>query len=114
MDIKVRHIENVAVLQPADSLDISNAHHIRQALFEAISSESARVVVNLGDLQFIDSSGLAALAQGLKRAREYQGNLCLCSLRSPVRLVFEMTRFDKVFEIFVNEEDAVLAATGQY
>lgn len=114
MDIKVRHIENVTVLQLVDSLDISNAHQIRKALFDAISSESAQVVVNLQDLDFIDSSGLAALAQGLRRAREYEGNLCLCSMRSPVRLIFEMTRFDKVFEIFVTEEDAVLAAAGQY
>jgi anti-sigma B factor antagonist len=51
---------------------------------------------------------------GLKRARERQGNLCICSLQPPVRLIFEMTRLDKVFEIFVNEEDAVLAAAGLY
>lgn len=114
MDIKVRQIENVTVLQLADSLDISNAHEMRKALLDAISSESAQVVVNLRELDFIDSSGLAALAQGLKRARDYQGNLCLCCLRSPVRLIFEMTRFDRVFEIFVTEEEAVLAAAGLY
>lgn len=114
MDIKVRHVENVTVLQLAGSLDISNAHHIRQTLIDETSGESAQVVVNLRDLSFVDSSGLAALVQGLKRAREHQGNLCLCSLQSPVRLIFEMTRLDKVFEIFVSEEEAVLAAAGQY
>jgi anti-sigma B factor antagonist len=114
MDINVRHIENVIVVQLAGSLNISNAHHIRQTLIDATSGESAQVVVNLRDLSFIDSSGLAVLVQGLKRAREHQGNLSLCSLQSPVRLIFEMTRLDKVFEIFVSEEAAVLAAAGQY
>ena len=114
MDIKVRHVENVTVLQLAGSLDISNAHHIRQTLIDETSDESAQVVVNLRDLSFVDSSGLAALVQGLKRAREHQGKLCLCSLQSPARLIFEMTRLDKVFEIFVSEEEAVLAAAGQY
>jgi anti-sigma B factor antagonist len=93
---------------------VSNAHQVRQALIDATSRESARVVVNLREIHFIDSSGLAALVQGLKRAREHQGNLCLCSLQPPVRMIFEMTRFDKVFEIFVLEEDAVLAAAGLY
>lgn len=114
MDIKVRHMENVTVLELAGSLDVSNAHQIRQTLIDAASGESAQVVVNLRDLYFVDSSGLATLVQGLKRAREHQGNLCLCSLQSPVRLIFEMTRLDKVFEIFITEEDAVLAAAGLY
>ena len=114
MDIKVRSIENVTILELAGSLDISNAHQIRQVMSRVISSESAQVVVNLQALHFIDSSGLSALVLGLKRAREYQGNLCLCNLQPPVRLIFELTRFDKVFEIFISEEEAVLAAAGQY
>lgn len=114
MDEKIRHIENVTILELAGSLDISNAHRIRQEMIDVISGESAQIVVNLRDLYFIDSSGLAALVLGLKRAREQQGNLCLCSLQPPVRMILEMTRFDKVFEIFVSEEDAVLAATGLY
>lgn len=114
MDIKVRQIENVTVLELAGSLDISSAHQMRQAWMEAISDRSALVVVNLRDLYFVDSSGLASLVQGLKRAREYHGNLCLCCLQPPVRLILELTRFDKVFEIFVSEEDAVLATASQY
>lgn len=114
MDLKVRHIESVTVLELAGSLDISTAHQIRQAMVDVISGESAQVVVNLRDLYFVDSSGLAALVLGLKRAREHQGNLCLCSLQPPVRMILEMTRFDKVFEIFVCEQDAVLAAAGLY
>ncbi len=114
MDIKVRHTEDVTILELAGSLDISNAHQLRQAMTDAISVPSAQVVVNLRDLYFVDSSGLAVLVQGLKRAREHQGNLCLCSLQPPVRLILELTRFDKVFEIFVSEEDAVLAFADPY
>ncbi len=114
MDIKVRHTESVTIVELAGSLDISSTHQLRQALADTISDKSALVVINLRNLYFVDSSGLAALVQGLKRAREYQGNLCLCSLQPPVRLILELTRFDKVFEIFVSEKDAVLATVGQY
>ena len=114
MEIKVRHAENVKILKPAGNLDISNAHQMRQAMIEAISAQSAQVVVNLQDVFFVDSSGLAALVHGLKRAREHHGNLCLCSLQSPVRMILELTRFDKVFDVFVREEDAVLANASEY
>jgi anti-sigma B factor antagonist len=114
MDIKVRHVEDVTILEVAGRLDISNAHKMRQAVLETISAESAQVVINLHDLCSVDSSGLAALVQGLKRAREQQGNLSLCSLQPPVRMILELTRFDKVFDIFISEEDALLASIRPY
>ncbi len=114
MDVKVKRTENVTVIEIAGSLNVSNAHQIRQTMIDTIPGESTQVVLNLRDLYFIDSSGLAALVLGLTRARKYQGNLCLCSLQPPVRMIFEMTRLDKVFEIFVSEEDAVLAAADLY
>jgi anti-sigma B factor antagonist len=114
MDIKVRHVEDVTILEVAGSLDISNAHKMRQAVLETISAEPTQVIINLHDLCSVDSSGLAALVQGLKRAREQQGNLCLCSLQPPVRMILELTRFDKVFDIFISEEDAVLASIRPY
>ena len=114
MDIKVRHAENVTILELGGSLDISNAHQIRRAVVDTIATESAQVVMNLHGLHFVDSSGLAALVQGLKRAREQNGNLTLCNLQPPVRMILELTRFDKVFDIFPSEEDAVLATTSQY
>ena len=114
MDIKVRYTESVIILEVGGSLDISNADQIRKALVDAISAESAHVVVNLRNLYFVDSSGLAALVQGWKRARQHHGNLCLSNVQPPVRMILELTRFDKVFEIFVSEEDAVLAVASPY
>ncbi|MCA9928421.1 MAG: STAS domain-containing protein [Anaerolineales bacterium] len=69
----------------------------------------AHLVVNLAGVNFIDSTGLATLVQGMKRARQQQGDLYLCCLQPPVRMVFELTRLDKAFAIFVNEEDALKA-----
>lgn len=114
MDVKVRRVESVTILELAGSLDLSNSAQIRDAILKVTSYKSVQVVINLRNIYFIDSSGLAALAMGLKRARAHHGNLCLCSLQPPVRMIFEMTRFDKIFEIFVSEEDAVLAAAGIY
>lgn len=112
MYVKVRNADKVNILELAGKLDLYSAPHFRQAVLEATSANLAQVVVNLREVTQLDSSGLSALVLGLKRARENQGNLCLCCLQSPVRMIFELTRFDKVFEIFVREEDAVLAAAN--
>ena len=49
------------------------------------------------------------LVQGMKRCRERDGDLRLCALQQPVRMIFELTRLDRAFEIYQSEEDAVQA-----
>jgi anti-anti-sigma factor len=110
MGVSLRAVGGVKILDLAGCLDASAAGRLRRALIDATAGGPARVVVNLQQVGFMDSSGLSALVLGLERARQRRGGLCLCGLQPPVRLIFELTRFDKVFEIFAREEDAVLAA----
>jgi anti-sigma B factor antagonist len=114
MNVKTRFVDNVIILDLEGSLDRLSALQVRQAVIDVTKEQPVHVVVNLKGVDRMDSSGLSVLVLGLRRARENQGNFCLCSLQSPVRMIFELTRFDKVFEIFINEEDAVLAAASQY
>ena len=110
MDAKVRLAGNISILELNGRLDRSSAAQVRKAVMEATARQNAQLVINLRGVDYLDSSGLSVLVQGLKRARENLGDLCLCELQPPVRMIFELTRFDKVFEIFSCEEDAVLAA----
>ena len=114
MNVKMRWVDNIKVLELAGSIDWSNESSIRQAIIEATEEYPAQVVVNMQGVNKLDSCGLAALIVGLKRARENGGDLRLCDVQSPVRMILELTRFDKLFEIFNSEEDAVLAAAKQY
>jgi len=65
--------------------------------------------VNLEGVDFVDSTGLATLVQGVKNCRQLNGDLRLCSVQQSVRMVFELTRLDKFFEIYLQEEEAVKA-----
>lgn len=65
-----------------------------------VTSDQKHVVVDLGGVEFIDSSGLAALVKGLKRCRELGGEQLLCNLQQSVVIIFELTRLDKAFKIF--------------
>ena len=76
---------------------------------DATSTPPAKVVVDLSDVSFLDSTALSTLVQGLKRSRELNGDVRLCGLHQPVRMIFELTRLDKAFEIYISQEDAIEA-----
>lgn len=78
-------------------------------LDEQIKHNNVNLIVNLEGVNFIDSTALSTLVRGLKHCREKKGDLHLCSLQQPVRVIFELTRLDKAFDIFATEEEALKA-----
>ena len=58
-------------------------------------------------LSFVDSSGLGALVTALKLARQDNGRLCLCGLTPTVNSIFQMTRLQRVFDIFPGVDEAL-------
>jgi anti-sigma B factor antagonist len=109
MDYKTYARSNVQILELTGRLDTYTAPPIRQWLEDTTLNGSPQIVVNLESVSFLDSTGLATLVQGMKRCRQRSGDLRLCNLQQPVRLIFELTRLDKAFEIYPGEEEAVRA-----
>jgi anti-sigma B factor antagonist len=109
VDTRKSLTENIKVISLTGRLDSYTIPASRKLLDEALESQPPYIVVNMQAVNFIDSTALSALVQSLKRSRESNGNLRLCCLQQPVRMIFELTRLDKVFEIFVSEREAVQA-----
>ncbi len=99
--------DTVIVLTPAGRLDITTAWQFRLKLQECISKLSHHVVVNLGQVNFIDSSGLTSLVAGMRDADKVKGSFRICNVHSEAKLVFEVTMMDTVFEIFETQEEAL-------
>ena len=64
-------------------------------------------MVNLGQVNFIDSSGLTSLVAGMRDADKEKGTFRLCNVHPEAKLVFEVTMMDSVFEIYDTEEHAL-------
>ncbi len=117
MELKTRSSDNVTVLELAGRFDAYEVLPVHDWLekaadaTKAIASAPAQVVVNLAGVNFIDSTGLSTLVQGMKHCRQQGGDLYLCNLQQPVRIIFELTRLDKAFSIFADEDEAVRAFT---
>ncbi len=109
MEFTTRTVDKVRVLKLSGGFTRANQATVRQWLEEVTSKPPAYIVINLNEVDLVDSSALATLVYGLKRSRQFNGDVRLCDLQQSIRMIFELTRMDKVFEIFLSEEDAIQA-----
>ena len=97
----------VKVLQPTGSLDATKSQEFRRNITEIVETESSAkiVLVDFRDVTFMDSSGLGALVLAFKALRAADIKLVICSINEQVRILFELTGIDQVFEIFPSQEE---------
>ena len=108
MDIVLATKGHASVVDLEGRLDAHQSKQVTQKLSEAVSANS-HIVVNLRKVNFIDSTGLATLVKGMRQSREMAGDLVLCELQQPVRIIFELTRLDLAFQIYASEQAALEA-----
>ena len=113
MDLQLHSSQDITVLTVTGSIDTYTVQALHQQLDLATATKSVKLVVNLAEVDFMDSSGLAALVQGMKKCRDRGGDLHLCNLQQPVRMILELTRLDKALEIFPSEKDAIASFANQ-
>jgi len=101
------HRPNVLPLQ--GEIDLHVSPRIAASLHAIIETKPKHIVVDLSQVTYIDSSGLAVLIEGMQNVAAYGGKFALTSLQESVRPIFEIARLDQVFRIFP-DVDAALAA----
>ncbi len=95
------------LLQPEGPLDLQNGKVLKEQLAGLVPQLQDLWVIDLASVDFMDSNGLVALVTGLLAARQSGCRLVVCNVQAPVRIIFELTQLDEVFEIF-ESYDAVL------
>jgi anti-sigma B factor antagonist len=94
----------VKIIQPSGILDSTNAAPFRQQIIDLVEAGADLVLIDFQDVIFMDSSGLGALVLALKTVRSTGSKLLICSINEQVKMLFELTSMDRVFEIYENRE----------
>lgn len=102
-----RHAQGKAVARLAGRLDLLSSADIRERIGETIREGHSKVVVDLHDVAFIDSSGLSALVGALKAARQAGGDLRLARAPEQTRVVLKLTSLDRVLRPYDSVEEAL-------
>jgi len=109
MDIEVTRSAAITVVVPKGDLDMAAADQMKRVLSGLVNEGSVKLLVDLGNVGYIDSSGMGALVATLKVARAAGGDLYLCALQDDVRAIFEMTRLIKAITIHATRGEALAA-----
>ncbi|MBI3031660.1 MAG: STAS domain-containing protein [Candidatus Rokubacteria bacterium] len=97
----------IRVVVPDKELDLASAVRMSRVLQEHLDAGEIRLVLDLGGLTYVDSSGLGEMLRALKRAREGGGDLRLCGLFGYALRIFEMTGLDKVLAVYATRQEAL-------
>jgi anti-sigma B factor antagonist len=105
VDLNVRECDGHVVVALRGELDIADAVNVATAL-AAVAARERAIIVDLAGLEFIDSSGVAALARGRKHARHAGGDLLLAAPRRQVLRVLTLIRLIDTFPVYASVDEA--------
>ena len=90
---------NTLLIHPLGDIDMHESPKLRAVVLTEMKKKPKAVIVDLSQVGFIDSSGIATLVETLKEAKTIGASLSLCGMSEKILDVFELARLDKVFKI---------------
>lgn len=90
----------MTVIRPVGLFNATKAGEFHTQVRTAVAQKATRVIVDLAQVESIDSAGLMALIHGLRLTQALERRFSLCSVSPSLRMIFELTQLDRVFEIF--------------
>ena len=103
----VKRHGDAVILTLTGEIDMHCSVHVRGELLEIIQERPAKVIIDMNEVEFMDSSGLAVLVEALQLTRRDNLVLKLVGLNPRVRSIFEISRLDNIFQIYNIEAEAL-------
>jgi anti-sigma B factor antagonist len=107
MEVMAREMGDAVVVDVSGKVDMWSSPDLRQHLLGAMKDWSRRLVINISDVSFIDSSGLATLIEAFQRIKRSKGRLFLVGPNRTVSGVLKLAHLDNLFEIRATLDEAL-------
>ncbi len=95
----------VQIIEPEGILDGTKTADFQHQIEQSIESGVDSILVDFGNVTFMDSSGLGALVKALKTVKAANVNLFLCSINEQIKMLFELTSMDNYFAILSDRQE---------
>ncbi len=99
--------DGAVIISPEGDVDLSRSPVLRSSLRQAQNAKPKRLIIDLGLVDYMDSSGVATLVEALQIARKNSTRMVLCGMKDRVRSIFEIARLDTVFTIAASRDAAM-------
>jgi len=107
LDLQTSRQGEAGVLSLRGEIDVYTAPLLRQALLDLIGQGARDVVVDMGEVDFLDSTGLGVLVEGLKRVKTKGGEFSIVATQDKILKIFDITGLNKAFPIHGSLEGAL-------
>jgi anti-sigma B factor antagonist len=107
MEITERKTGDVVTMSISGRLDTTTAKAFESKILAQIDAGDRRFIIDLAQLDYISSAGLRVLVLAGKRLDGGKGKIVLCSLKNPVREVFDIVGFSSTFPVYASQDDAL-------
>lgn len=111
LQLDVEHENGYTVVTPRGDLDLATVRDLRAAIHQLLQDGHTNLVLDLGEVSFIDSSGLGVLIGARRKTFARQGSFSLVCDNDRVRRLLELTSLDKVFTIHDSVSEATARST---
>ncbi len=109
MRFEEEKVGSILIVRVKDKrIDASSSASFKEKIAEVINRGERHLVINLADVEFIDSTGLGAIVSSLKAIGQ-EGDLVISNLQETTMSLFRLTRMNRVFQNFPSETEAVRA-----
>lgn len=108
LQVNVRVLEGgIHALEFHGEIDVYNSANVKDALARLLDDGNARVVVNLEQVRYIDSTGLGAMLEGFEKFKRKQGSMVIVCTHPRIVRIFKITGLDNIMRVFQNEQEAL-------
>jgi anti-sigma B factor antagonist len=99
--------DDAMIVKLEGDVDLQRSLAFQQEMTDLLGKDCNRLVFDLSDVPYMDSSGVASLVKVLSRCRKQDVEMALAGMNPRVRGIFEITRLDKVFRMFDSVDEAL-------
>lgn len=107
MQVSTENKNKGAIISVSGDVDLYTSPDLRKEIAKLAKKKKNPLVVDLKQVDYMDSSGVATLVEGLQLTGRYKGSFRVATLNDGVREVFELARLDKVFDVYDNLDQAL-------
>ena len=110
MEVQTRHRDNITILELSGELTLGSGDEVlRHAVMEVAGRTGDSILINLGDVSFMDSSGVGELIAAYTTLSNRGGSVKLLHLSPKVYDVLQIAHLLTVFEVFDDEDEAIVS-----
>src|SRR6266540_3092990 len=106
LEVETQTRGDASVLVLRGEIDVYTAPRLRQTIVDLVDGGATRIVVDMEKVDFLDSTGLGVLVEGLKRIKNREGSLAIVATQDKILKIFDITGLNKAFAIHATVDDA--------